>query len=342
MMLDSASVPRLSIQSYPRALAGLVLLVSLVLCESAFAQAIDIPAITAPGRDGPKTAATLIYGHQFKVDVDNTEQEMARNNVFFGVAHSFDATEKTSVNLIANYVFQGYDFSSGTNGTPGPGLPTDFYQWDDVHKLTIGALFGYQVDERWRIIYGALARSWGERGAHFGKSLTVGAIGGFDYVPNENLSVGLLLGFFSALEDGASLVPIPTLKWKFAEDWRLNVGLVQVADPGIGAEIDWQISDEFAVGMGAAFQTRRFRLKDSTRVVQQNGNRNDDGGIGEEQQLPVFGLVRWRPAPRMEVDFQFGASFEGRLRVETNRGGRIHDDDYGIAPFGTLKATYAF
>ncbi len=97
--------------------------------------------------------------------------------------------------------------------------------------MVIGGLVGHDLNDRWRLIGGGVFRSWGEGGADYADSLTGGAIVGFDYHPNEDFSIGLIVGVFSALEDSVGMLPLPTLKWHFAEDWRLHVGMVSVFDP---------------------------------------------------------------------------------------------------------------
>ncbi len=137
------------------------------------------------------------------------------------------------------------------------------------------------------------------------------------------------------------------MKWPFAEGWRLNVGMVSVAaDPGISTELSWQVNDQFSVGAGAALQTRQFRLKDKTRVGP-NANptrptRTDGGGVASEREVPIFGLVRWKPTPKTAIDLRGGVAVAGNLRVEDNDGDRIRDDDYDAAPFIALKAQIFF
>jgi hypothetical protein len=134
------------------------------------------------------------------------------------------------------------------------------------------------------------------------------------------------------------------MKWHFAEDWRWNVGMVSVFDPGVGTEVSWQVSETVALGTGISFQTRRFRLSDTTRAIGAGGraNRTDDGGIGQESEVPVFLNLKWKPAPKTTIDFLAGVAFAGNVRVESSAGGRIKDDDYDPAPFAGVKANFLF
>lgn len=320
------------------AIALLAVIVSAGVVGVASAQSIDIPAALAPDLKAPPTVATLQYGHQFETDVEDDGTEMARDNAFFGIVHRMKPGDETSFFAIGNYTLHAYDFS-GASG------PSNAYRWDDVHRLVLGGLVGHDVNDRWRLIGGALVRSWGEGGADFGKSITGGLIAGFDYHPSEDFSIGLLVGAFSALEDSVGLLPVPTLKWRFAEGLRLNVGMISVVDPGVGAELSWQISDDVSIGTGFAFQSRRFRLSDGSRVKQQapgNRNRFDGGGVGEETELPVFVQLGWRPTARSRLDLLGGVALAGHLRVEDRDGGRIADDSYDAAGFVGFRGQIFF
>jgi len=338
-MIRSVSEPRLQGRSRGDLRLGVIgALAAIASSALASAQSIDIPAALDPNLKAPPTVASLQYGHQFETDVEDDGTEMSRDNAFFGLVHRAKLGEKTSLFAVGSYTLHAYDFS-GASG------PSNVYRWDDVHRLVIGGLVGHDVNDRWRLIGGALVRSWGEGGADFGKSITGGLIAGFDYHPSQDFSIGLLVGAFSALEDSVGLLPVPTLKWRFAEALRLSVGMVSVVDPGVGAELGWQIRDDVAVGAGFAFQTRRFRLGDGSRVKQQapgNRNRFDGGGVGEETELPVFLQLRWRPTPRSRLDLLGGVALAGHLRVEDRDGGRIADDSYDAAGFVGLRGQLFF
>jgi hypothetical protein len=316
-------------------LVGMLLL--LLGSGSARAQSIDIPAALEPDLKLPPTTAVFQYGHQFQSDVEDSGTKLRRNNAFFGLSHRARLGERTALFMVGNYTLHGYDFG-GSSG------PTNYYRWNEVHRAVLGGVVGHDVNERWRILGGGLVRSWGESGAQFGDTLTGGLIGGFDYHPSEDFSIGLLVGAFSKLEGGAGILPVPTLKWRFAESWRLNVGMVQVLDPGFGAQLSYQITPELSFGTGFAYQTRQFRLRDRTRVTPtaSRPNRTDDNGVGQETELPVFAMIRWQASSSAVIDLMGGVALGGNLRVEDKDGGRIRDDDYDPAGLLGLKAQIFF
>jgi len=339
--LQSSKVRRLATGTRRIASTFIFTSVLAALPMAAFGQAVDIPAIVNADPKAPPTFAMVQYGHQFKADVEDPGTEIARDNAMFGLGHRFNLGEGTNLFTMASYTFHGYDFS-GTGGPPGPGNGNK-YQWDDVHRLVLAALVGHELTDEWQLVAGPLVRSHGGGGAEFGDTLTGGVILGFNYHPNPDFSIGLLLGVFSNLEDSVGILPVPVMNWNFAEDWNLETGLVSVFDPGVGAQLSWKVAEKVAIGTGFSFQNRRYRLKDSTRATNTNRfNRTDDGGIGQETSVPIFGMLRWQPNDRSAVDVLGGVAVAGSLRVEDDKGARIADDSYDPAPFLGLKANFFF
>jgi hypothetical protein len=55
---------------------------------------------------------------------------------------------------------------------------------------------------------------------------------------SPTLSVGLLIGALSQIEDSALVAPIPVINWKFAESWVLRTGAISLGPaPGLGGEV---------------------------------------------------------------------------------------------------------
>ncbi len=212
----------------PKLFLGLLLL---LLPGRAIAQAIDVPAMVNANRKAPKTFATLQYGHLFESDVDD-DSKISRDNAILGIGHRVDFGDEWNLLMMGTYTLHGYDFSD-----------QGFYRWDDVHRGVALGLVGYQPNDRWNFFGGPIVRIWAESGADVGDSTTVGALIGFDHTTSDTLSLSLMVGLFSNIEDGPSLLPVPTVDWQFAEDWNFHLGLVTAVDPGIGVEISYQASE---------------------------------------------------------------------------------------------------
>lgn len=321
-----------------RRVLRLVALLASLVAAPAFGQSVDIPAAMDSDLDAPPTVATLQYGHQFGADVeDGGGTEMSRDTAFFGLGHRIGLGEKSTLFLVGNYTLHAYDFDGGR-------AANNFYQWDRVHRGVVAGIVGHDVNDRWRILGGALVRTWGETGADFEDTISGGLLAGFDYHTSPDFSIGLLVGAVSKLGGGVGLIPVPTLKWKFAESWRLNVGMVQLVDPGVGAQLTYAFTPELSLGGGFTFQSRQFRLSGARRAggTASRPSRTDDGGIGQESEIPIFATLRWKPAPKVEIDLNGGVAVAGNVRVEDSDGGRIRDDNYDPAGILAFKAQFLF
>ena len=96
--------------------------------------------------------------------------------------------------------------------------------------------------------------------------VTGGGLVGFNYQASPDLSLGLLVGVLSQIEDDAILLPIPTANWKFAEKWTLRAGVNRLGPTvGVGGELAWKFAKTVELAGGIQFQKRRFRLDKNNR-----------------------------------------------------------------------------
>lgn len=291
---------------------------------SAWGQAIDVTTI-ATGAHGTDTWVSVQYAHQFETDIDDTPAEMSRDSVQVLAGHRFQLSD--DVYLVGNAAYQGsyYDFSNGS----GPAQLV----WNDIHQGTLTLGVGWKASEKWTLVALALGRTSGESGADFGDTLTGGLGLAADYTWNENLSTGMILGVMSQLEDSAAVLPIPTIDWRFAESWRFQFGLVELAYPGIGPVLSYR-AGSWMFAVGGCYQKRRFRLDDRIGPINE--------GIGQEQGFPVFARVGYAPTEKINLGFTLGTALGSEIRSEQNGGTRIFDKDYDPALILGLQANFRF
>ncbi len=292
--------------------------------SSAWGQALDIPTIVT-GAHGTDSWASLHYAHQFKTDIDDTLTEMSRDSVQLIAGHRFQLND--DVFLIGNVAYQGsyYDFSK--NNDPAQLV------WNDIHQAGLLMGVGWKASENWTLVALALGRTSGESGADFGDTLTGGAALAVDYTWNENLTTGVILGVISQLEDSAAIMPIPTIDWRFAEGWRFQFGVAEMAYPGIGPVLSYR-SGPWQFALGGSFQKRRYRLDDRRGPI--------DEGIGQEQSFPIFVRAGISPTPKMDLSFMIGTALGGKIRSEQNGGARIFERNYDPALILGLNAGFRF
>jgi hypothetical protein len=318
---------------------GLPLIVAMSASAASAQLAVDVPARFDVDEAAPRTTATLQYSHQFKSTIRLKGIQYQRDNASLGIARRYTLGDHTKLVAMGTYTLHAYDFG-------GQGNPNARYRWDDIHRLVFSGLADHELNAQWHLIGGAFVRSWGEGGAKAKDSISGGLLAGFEYRHSPDLSLGLLLGGQNRLEGGVGLLPIPRVDWRPAESFRVQVGMVQLVDPGLGAQLTYQITPAIELGTGFAYEVRRFRLSDNrdrvTKGGPDHGGRTDNGGVGQESDLPLVATIRWRPIPQAELELNSGAVFNGKLRLEDKKGGRIADNSYHPAAILGLKGRIVF
>jgi hypothetical protein len=296
-------------------------ILAFLLAPPALAQ-VDISAIEPPVPDQPASWIKLYGHHLFETDIDD-EGDVQRQAFIGRLGHRFDMSDDWK--LFTQFTYQGnyYDIDDS-----GPAI-----DWEDIHQSNLVALLAWKVADHWQLLGGGLVRSSGEGGADFGDTVTAGGALGFLYSSDPKLRVGVLIGVVSSIEDDASVLPLPLLDWKFAEDWLLHLGVVTLDAVGYGAELSWSVSESWELGAGASFERRRFRLDD-------NGANRD--GVAEDTSVPVFARIGFNPNPNIDIDLVGTVSLGGELRVESSSGHQITDRDYDPAAGIGLQTIFRF
>jgi len=133
----------------------------------------------------------------------------------------------------------------------------------------------------------------------------------------------------SVLEDDATVLPLITAKWNFADNWRLDVGLTDVATLGYGAKLTWLFNKQFEFGTGVQFHKSRFRLDTAD-------------GVGQEQSAAIFIDSTWHALSMFDLNAYLGIAAGGQLRVETSTGKKVAESDYNPAAMLGLNASVKF
>lgn len=298
---------------------------ALLLAGSAQAQSVDIPTIVTGAQD-MNSWVTGTYAHQFETDVDGGRAKFSRNDLNFVAGRRFAVGDDSF--LVGTAAYQGsyYDFSRGTpNGL----------RWDDIHRVTLMGGVGWTLGENddWTLIVLGLARSAGEGGSSFGDTLTGGGALVVDYRWSDTLKTGFILGAITQLEDQASIIPLPTVDWRFADSWLLHFGLVNAAGyPGVGPEVSYR-GEHWSWGFGASWQNRRFRLdKDSGQPSSK--------GIGQETGAPVYTRVGYSPNKNMDFGITAGVTTGGEIRSGRESGKRLSKNDFDPAGLLGFNANF--
>lgn len=215
------------------------------------------------------------------------------------------------------YGLDSYNFDS----IPAP--------WHNINTLGASAILSWRLDDTWTVYGGGFVKMSAESSASLSDGTTGGGIIGFNYKVNDTLSVGAGLAAMSVIEDNARVLPLITAKWKFADDWRLDVGLTDVSTVGYGAKCVWLFDQDFEFGFGAQFHQSRFRV---SKV----------DGVGQERAATLFADATWHYCPNIDVSGVFGIVAGGELQGDNSSGGEIFKTNYKPAAMIGLNASVKF
>ncbi len=258
------------------------------------------------------------YGHLFNTDLDR-KGDFSRDGFRFLFNAEVEFTPNFQLVNIASYDFNQYDFSSSSR-----------FQFNDVHFANYVPLFKWKADEQWTILAAPIVRLNMEGDAKVKDSIRGGGAVGFIYSSSPTLTLGLLIGALDQIEDDAQIVPIPLIRWQFADSWTFRTAVSQLGGQnGLGAEVAWKWTPNLEVVGGAAFQRRRFRL-----------NTNDQ--VGQETLIPIYGKFSFGIHPQGKLEIFAGVAAGGELRLENKNGNKIREEDYDATAMLGAQLDFVF
>ncbi len=266
----------------------------------------------------PITASTGL-AEQFNTKIDNA----GGPNATFSITR-FNVGLKVPVRLnddfvLANSFRYGLDaYNFNLSGIVSP-------PWQNVDTLQLASVLQWRMDDNWTIYGGGFLKMSADSDVALTQGTTGGILGGFNYKFSDTLSLGLGLAVVSQLQNSASVLPLITAKWQFADDWRLDVGLTDVATMGYGAVAKWHFNDAWDFGFGVQYHQSRFEI---ARPVGSPGVGN---GVGQEKAASIFADATWHATPMVDVGGFVGFTAGGNLAVYDNHRDEIRGNNYDPA-----------
>lgn len=212
------------------------------------------------------------------------------------------------------------------------------YPWGNVNTFSGVALVQYRLDEKWLIYGGPIVRGSAESGASWGQAVKPGAAAAFNYFWSDTFSIGggfLAMGQIKDDEHSTLFLPIITLNWKFADDWRLKVGFTDLATGGYGADVLWDFHPQWQADFGLALHKNRFRIEG-------NGANGSTDGVGQESGGTLTAALNWMPCKEFTGTGFVGATVGGKVRTDNSSGIELNDTKYKTTGIIGLKATFNF
>lgn len=232
---------------------------------------------------------------------------------------------KLSFNL--GYEYDHYDFT-GTNtflaGTNDP--------FSDINYLSAGAAFLDRIDDEWTWGIRVGGEFFGESGVSFSDASTIIGTAFVRYQINPDLLViGGVYGR-TQIEDDALVLPFVGLDWTIDEQWSLTVGQSQTSrHPRL--QLNYQLSPGITLGMGAEYQSDRFRLEN-------DGVQN--GAVIEDSSIPIFFNLLLHPNDQLTLSVEAGVVAAQEFQIEDQFGRNARSFDSDAAAFAGLSLIWRF
>jgi len=291
----------------------------------AYAQTVDVEAV-APAPTDRNFSLQLGYDHVFDTHIKNVGgSDVSVNNVQASIDGRIKLGDNAGFTPRFIYSLGAFNFSDNIRAAG----------WENINTYTLLGLLDYKMSENWKLIGGPIFRLSGEGAAGWDKNgFTGGGLAGFLYEPNKDLTLGAGLGVMSQIEDDPAIIPIPVVRWHFADPLTFKLGISNLGGrTGLGPELVWNISKEVDLGLGAQYQRRRFRLDDH------DGNAK---GVGEETGAPFFARLTYRPIDQLSVEAFGGVVAAGELKIQDKNGGHTIDKGYQTTPTLGLRGVLRF
>jgi hypothetical protein len=257
--------------------------------------------------------------YQFKSDYGQASVTITR--VGLDLDHSFTLNPRTTFSTSAKIEESVYNFNDFRHESPGVKTPID-----TALLLRLAPTVTYAINDQWLINGGLIGQASGQTGADFGDSLSVGVLGMVVHKFSDTLSIGLGAVFYTQLEDSATILPIESIDWKFAEHWMLT---------GRGTEVRVSYSTQPAITyyLAGSYATRQYRLE---------GSADYSGGALTDDSIPIRLGLQWNPSSQVTVSGEVGAIAWQELTFDDSDGHRIVKDTVDPTIFLGFQFRYQF
>jgi hypothetical protein len=285
----------------------------------------------AAGEKTPLAAFSTGFVEQFNTGIANGGTlSIARFNA--GIKAPVQLADALRLTTSFRFNADNYDFRSEQAQWGGA--------WQNIGTYTLASVLQAKYDEQWSFYGGGVVRQSGEMsGTKFKDGITGGGLGGATYKCSDTLSLGAGLGIMTQLENNATVLPILSVDWRFADQWKLKVGLTDIGTTGYGAEVMYDLNQDWSFAFGLQHHKSRFRIEGNSAVGTQNG-------IGQEEASNLYLSTTWHASPYADLVGYFGVTAGGNLRAENEHGTQSatigNSSDYDTAAILGVKAVVRF
>lgn len=184
-----------------------------------------------------------------------------------GVSRDLGRGNRAGVTLSHDYT--DYSFSNPARfGNVAP--------WNVVQRYGVAVPLSFALNDGWSVGVTPSLDWFRENGADAGDAFSWGGIVSSTKRFEQGNRLGFGMGVFDRIEE-TSVFPFLLVDWRLGDRWRLMNPLPAGPTGPAGLELEYRLDGGWNVGLGAAWRTTRFRLKEDGAVP---------NGIGEERGVP--------------------------------------------------------
>ena len=252
--------------------------------------------------------------HQGEVDLTDSDGGFAVDRAFVAASLDFGWSMRDSIGISIGGGKSGYDFNDRSSF--GGGKP-----WDDVNDARISLTWRSGFGDNGAFFLVPTARFDGESGAD--DETTYGLYAAAAWRLSDSLTIGPGLGAFTRLENSTRFFPILAIDWDINERLNLSTGGGLAASRGPGLTLNWQLNEDWSLGVSGRYEDIEFRLDDEGIAP---------GGVGRDLSLPVVFLATLEPSPKLKFSVFTGVELFGTLKLKDRDGRVLEESDYDPAP----------
>jgi hypothetical protein len=283
------------------------------------------PALAQDAAPGTVTAAASLTGvAQFDTDLDGGGR-FRWSGAFASASLARQVTKELEVGVNVRYDYQDWRFDAPSRfGGQAP--------WGRLQTPTLGIDIDFTLASGLDLGLSPTVGGSYENGAKTGDAVTWGLIATATQFFSQDLVLGLGAGIFRQIEE-TRVYPFVVVNWRINDKLRLANPFPAGPAGGAGLELAYALDERWEIAAGGSYRSYRFRLKDSGANA---------GGVGENSFFPLFARVRWKLAPKTNLDLYAAAFVGGELKLMDASGNNRASDNYRTAPAAGLTLAQRF
>lgn len=233
--------------------------------------------------------------------------------------------EKLGAGVRFSYIYDAYDFS-GLTAFPVP------RPWSSIHTFGLDFPLVFSLNDTWKLHLIPTGQFSGEDGARFGSSLSYGGVVAVSHVFGPKLELGMGIGVYSNLAT-ISVYPYPIVEIKLSDRIKFTNPFPAGPAGPAGGELSYSLNKHWAIGVGGAYRSPRFRLDNNGPLR---------GGIGEYRSIPIFARLSYKHSQAFKIDLYGGVSLFNEIYINDSNGDEIYRSQQDVAPLFGMSISGSF